>query len=87
MIDLLFLFRCDESHVLRIILSVFFEYVSTGTREACGKWSGTTILCVGGLSCACDLILILNDLMEGVPKVCDGFVFGGHGENLFDLAI
>ena len=61
------------------------EYVSASAWKACGKWSGATVL--GLDEWAGDFILILDDLMEGVPEVCDGFVFGGHGENLFELAI
>lgn len=73
------------------ILSIFFdlvcEYVGAGTGKACGKWSGGSVLGGRGLSWAVELILILDDLVEGVPEVCDGFVFSGHGENLFELAI
>ena len=92
--DLVFYFPCNESHVFRFplsILSVFFDlvrkYMSTGAGEACWKWSGGSVFGQWGLSWTGDFILILNDLMEGVPEVCDGFVFGRHGENLFELAI
>ena len=57
------------------------------TGKACGEWSGAGVFGRGRLSCAGDFILILDDLMEGVPEVRDGFVFGGHGENLLSLAI
>lgn len=76
---------------LLYILSVFFdsvcEYMGPGAWKSCWKWSGGTVFGLAGLTSAGGFILILNDLMEGVPEVCDGFVFGGHGENLFDLAI
>lgn len=61
--------------------------MSPGTRKARGKWSGATIFGLARLTCAGDFILILDDLVEGIPEVRDCFVFSGHGENLFDLAI
>jgi hypothetical protein len=88
MIDLLFYFACDKSPVFSFvpsisILSVFFdlicEGVGAGTRKTGRrKWSGATVFGFGGLTGAGRFVLILDDLVEGVPEVCDGFVFCGH---------
>ena len=73
------------------ILSIFFDLVcddvGAGPRKTCGKWSGAIVFCFAGLTCAGCIILILDDLVKGIPKVRYGFVFCGHGEDLFDLAI
>lgn len=95
MIDLLFYSQCEEPLYSALsdlsILSVFFDLVcddvSPGPRKTCGKWSGVTVFRFAGLTYAGCFVLILDDLMEGVPKVRYGFVFCGHGEDLFDLAV
>jgi len=95
MIDLLFYFLCDESLYFALfhlsILSIFFDLVrddmGAGPRKTCGKWSGVTVFCFPGLTCAGCFVWILDDLVKGVPKVRHGFVFCGHREDLFDLAV
>ena len=83
MIDLLFYLRCDYRIVSSLFQMFFFdlvrEDVSAGPGETCGKWSdGRAIFGFGGLTCAGRFVLVLDDLVKGVPKVCDGFVFCGH---------
>jgi len=73
--------------ILSVVLDLVCEYVSAGAGKACGKWSGESVFGLWWLSWAGGLVLILEDLMEGIPEVCDCFVFGGDGENLFELAI
>jgi len=73
------------------ILSVFFglvcDDVSAGPRKTCGKWSGAIVFCFARLACAGCIVLILDDLMKGIPEVRYGIVFCGHGEDLFDLTV
>jgi len=93
MIDLVIYFPCDVFRVLSLsILSVFLfdlicDDVSPSTRKTYGKWCVLTVLCFAGLICAGCFVLVLDDLVKGVPKVCYGFVLCRHREDLFDLAV
>lgn len=50
-------------------------------------WSGPAIFSFSRLTRAGRFVLILYDLVERVPEVCDGFVFRRHRKDLLDLAI
>ena len=85
-IDILFTFRvttpCTPFCFLFLFQLFFFDLVgddvSSGPGETCRNWCGATVFGFAWLTCADRFVLILDDLMEGIPEVRDGFVLCGH---------
>lgn len=73
---------CIPFRFLSLFQLFFFDLVrdnvSPGPRETYWNWCGATVFGFAGLTCAGRFVLILDDLVEGVPEVRDGFVFRGH---------
>jgi len=61
--------------------------MSPGPRETGWNRCGATVFGFTGLTCAGCFVLILDDLVERVPEVRDRFIFCGHREDFFDLAV
>lgn len=74
--------------ILSVLFELVCENVSPGAWKACRVWSGrATVFGFARLTCAGRFVLILYDLVERVPEVCNGFVFRGHSKDLLDLAV